>query len=185
MNYKSGNLLVVDDDSKSRDVLALLLESHGNKVLKAADGEEALSLMAQNPPDAVLLDIAMPGVDGVEVCRRIKENPLTTHIPVLMVTGQTDRKDRLRAIEAGANDFIVKPPDAEEVLLRVRNAVYGKQLYDQLQENYRRLQQMQELQDHVTNMLKCESDAIEGATRSPPPRPQTPHSEPHTRNPEA
>ena len=177
MNYKTGIILVVDDDARSRDALAILLKRHGHKVLKAADGEEALSLMVQSPPDAVLLDIAMPGVDGVEVCRRIKENPLTTHIPVLMVTGQTDRKERLRAIEAGANDFIVKPPDTEEVSLRVRNAVYGKHLYDQLQENYRRLKQMQELRDNLTNMLKCESDAIEGATTSPLAKPKTQDTE--------
>ena len=167
MNYKAGIILVVDDESNSREALAFLLKRQGHKVLNAEGGEQALTLMAENPPDVVLLDIAMPGMDGIEVCRRIKENPLTTHIPVLMLTGLANREDRLRAMGAGANDFIIKPPDTEEVALRVRNAVYSKHLYDQLQQNYRRLKQIEELRRDLTTTRKAEPDARDTENGSP------------------
>jgi signal transduction histidine kinase len=105
------------------------------------------------PPDTILLDVMMPKLDGYEVCRRLRQNPRTAHVPVLLVTALTERTDRLTGIRAGANDFLTKPIDAEDLRLRVRNAVSAKGLYDRVQENYRRLQQLEELRDGLTHMI--------------------------------
>ena len=155
-----GHILIVDDDQRSRDVLKLVLEGKGHRVSEAENGEDALKSVEAEPPDVVLLDVVMPKIDGFEACRRLKADPRTAHIPVLMVTGLTERDDRIKGIDAGANDFINKPIDAQELALRVRNALYGKRLFDRLQENYRHLQQMQELRDDLTRMLEADTRTL-------------------------
>lgn len=155
-----GRILVVDDDAKNRLLLRELIEARGDQVLEAEDGQTALALAAEHLPDAIVLDIMMPGMDGFEVCRRLKENRDTVHIPVLIVTALTEREDRLRGIDAGANDFISKPVDQQEVLLRLRNAVYGKQLYDQLQKNFKTLREMEELRDSLRALIEHDTEAM-------------------------
>ena len=156
----TGHVLIVDDDERSRDLLKLVLEGKGHRVSEAENGEDALKSVEAEPPDVVLLDVVMPKIDGFEACRRLKADPRTAHIPVLMVTGLTERDDRIKGIDAGANDFINKPIDAQELALRVRNALYGKRLFDRLQENYRHLQQMQELRDDLTRMLEADTRTL-------------------------
>ncbi len=128
-----GSVLVVDDEEQNRGLLRDYLEAHGYTVTEAESGMAALEKIARNPPDVVLLDLMMPKMDGFEVCRRLKSNLKTAHIPVLMVTALSDRKERLMGIGVGANDFLNKPVDIQDVTLRVRNAVYAKQLHDQLE----------------------------------------------------
>ena len=126
-----GRVLVVDDEEYNRLLLRDLLETRGHQVEEAANGKEALQAVAAQLPDIILLDIMMPGMDGFEVCKRLKEEPRTAHIPVLMITALREREDLLRGIELGANDFLSKPIDMQEVALKVRNGIYAKKLFDE------------------------------------------------------
>jgi len=128
-----GLVLVVDDEEQNRSLLRDPLEAHGYEVIEAENGLRALDEVAERIPDVILLDLMMPRMDGFEVCRRLKQHPLTAHVPILMVTALSDRKERLMGIAAGANDFLNKPVDIQDVTLRVGNAVHGKHLHDQLQ----------------------------------------------------
>jgi putative two-component system response regulator len=126
-------ILVVDDDEDQRRVLAQLLKRYGFEVITAADGEEALELVKSDEPDLVLLDVNMPGLDGFEVCRRIKANPETRLTPVILVTALTATEDRVRGIEAGADDFLSKPVDRNELLARTRSLLNLKAYVDELE----------------------------------------------------
>ncbi len=126
-----ATVLIVEDEERSRRLLHDLLDVQGYRVTEAVDGEEALLRVAHDRPDTILLDVMMPKLDGFAVCRRLRDDPRFRPIPVLMVTALHDRADRLKGIEAGATDFISKPVDTDELLLRVRNAVRTKQLDDE------------------------------------------------------
>jgi adenylate cyclase len=130
---RRGCVLVVDDEEQNRSLLRDPLEAHGYEVAEAENGLQALEQVAARPPDVILLDLMMPRMDGFEVCRRLKKELKTAHIPILMVTALSERQERLMGIAAGANDFLNKPIDIQDVILRVGNAVHGKQLHDQLQ----------------------------------------------------
>ncbi len=112
-------VLVVDDQPVTRRLLSRPLELAGHRVLQADSGEQALDLLASEPVDLVLLDVVMVGLDGYAVCRRIKTDERTMFIPVVMVTVLNDRSDRVRAIDAGADDFLSKPVYQEELTARV------------------------------------------------------------------
>jgi PleD family two-component response regulator len=159
---RQGHVLVVDDDAINRVLLHDVLQSAGFVVEQASDGEAGLASVASNEPDVILLDVMMPKLDGFEVCRRLKQSVATVHIPVIIITALSDRAARLAGIEAGANEFVTKPIDQEEVCLRVRNAVYGKQLFDELQRNYRLLRDMEELRDNLREMIRHDNAALEG-----------------------
>lgn len=128
-----GFVLIVDDEEQNRTLLRDPLEAHGYEIAEAVDGAQALRSIAERRPDVVLLDVMMPGMDGFEVCRRMKLDAGATPLPVLLVTALSDRKERLMGIAAGANDFLTKPVDVQDVTLRVGNAVHAKHLFDQLQ----------------------------------------------------
>jgi adenylate cyclase len=128
-----GFVMVVDDEEQNRTLLRDPLEASGYEVAEAENGMQALQKIAEHPPDVILLDVMMPQMDGFEVCRRLKTDGKTGHIPILMVTALSDRKERLMGIAVGANDFLNKPVDVQDVILRVGNAVYTKHLHDQLQ----------------------------------------------------
>src|SRR5258706_2530808 len=127
---KQATILIVDDDSDVRALLETLLRSQGYLTLSAAGGEEALALVARRAPDLILLDILMPGMDGNEVARRLKADPATANIPIVIVTVQLDRSARLKGLKAGAEDFLTKPIDRDELWLRVRNLLRLKELGD-------------------------------------------------------
>jgi class 3 adenylate cyclase len=129
----SGYVLVVDDEEQNRSLLRDPLEARGYEIAEAENGLQALEKIAARPPDVILLDLMMPKMDGFEVCRRLKKDSKTAHIPILIVTALSERKERLMGIEAGANDFLNKPIDIQDVILRVGNAAYAKHLHDQLQ----------------------------------------------------
>jgi CheY-like chemotaxis protein len=125
---RPSRLLIVDDDASSRDGLVKLLDIYERKV--AASGEEALALVARDPPDLILLDVMMPGIDGFEVCRRLKDNDATRFIPIVIMTGLDDVEDRIRGIEAGADDFLTKPIDYRQLMARIRTALRAKHSFD-------------------------------------------------------
>jgi class 3 adenylate cyclase/CheY-like chemotaxis protein len=125
-------ILIVDDVPKNVRLLEAILTSEGYSVTSASSGPEALEQMAVEPPDLVLLDIQMPGMNGYEVCRRIRENTATTFLPVVMVTS-SDSEVRVNTIEAGADDFIEKPFNRHELLARVRSLLRIKQYHDTIE----------------------------------------------------
>ena len=137
-----GFVLVVDDEEQNRSLLRDFLEVHDYEVAEAPNGVSALAQIAERPPDVVLLDLMMPHMDGFEVCRRLKTSLKTAHIPVLMVTALSERQERLTGIRAGANDFLNKPVDIQDLTLRVGNAVYAKRLRDHLEVEKQKSEQL-------------------------------------------
>lgn len=125
-------ILVVDDMPENVALIRAHLTMNGYEVVEAFNGEEALQQVARQRPDLVLLDVMMPLLDGYEVCRRIKRDPATILIPVVIVTALSDQEDRIRGIEAGADDFLTKPFDRTELLARVRSLLRVKRYTDEL-----------------------------------------------------
>jgi len=123
-------ILIVDDEERNLKLLTLLLSREGYRLVTASNGLEALAQVQSAVPDLILLDIMMPEMDGFEVCRRIRQDPVTQQIPVVMVTALEDRDSRIRGLEAGANDFLNKPVDSAELTVRVRNLLRIKEFED-------------------------------------------------------
>jgi diguanylate cyclase (GGDEF)-like protein len=113
-------ILIVDDDPDIRDVLKLTLSEENYEILEAGDGEAALKVIHENQPDLILLDYKIPKIDGREVCRRIKKDLLLRHLPIIMVTGKGDINDKVGGIDAGADDYVVKPFEPKELMARIR-----------------------------------------------------------------
>ena len=119
LDSRDSTILVVDDEAAGRDLMRSLLSSQGYSVKTASDGEEALAQLAEGGVRLVLLDLMMAKMDGVEVCAHIRRDPAHTLLPVVFTTSLHDRASRIRAKEAGADDFLVKPIDGLELLVRV------------------------------------------------------------------
>jgi putative two-component system response regulator len=128
-----SGILVVDDVPDNRTLLERLLTAQGCRVETACDGLSALQSLDHFSPDLILLDVQMPGLDGFEVCRRIKDHPATRLTPVVLITGLSDRASRIRGIEAGADDFIHKPFDVGELTARVSSLLRLKRYTDDLE----------------------------------------------------
>src|SRR6266699_1184050 len=125
-------VLVVDDGAANRQLVQAYLSGIDCDVRMAENGESALEQIKADPPDLVLLDVQMPGLDGYEVCRRIKAGPRGRLLPVVMITALNQTDDRVRALESGADDFMAKPVDRVELVARVRSALRLKALYNTL-----------------------------------------------------
>jgi putative two-component system response regulator len=125
-------VLVVDDQEQCANLLVRLLTPAGYQVDVAADGEQALIKMNMTPPDVVLLDVNLPGINGIEVCRMIKQTHTTRLTPVILLTGMSGREHRLAGIDAGADDFLSKPFDGERLRARVRSLAKLKRYTDEL-----------------------------------------------------
>src|SRR5919206_3306856 len=124
-------ILVVDDTPQNVKLLSDLLAAKGYAISTAANGEQALAAIAKSAPDMVLLDVMMPGISGYEVCRRIRENPATALLPVVMVTSLDPHQERIKGIEAGADDFLPKPVNQAELFARVKSLLRIKNLQDE------------------------------------------------------
>ena len=129
----SGKLLVVDDYVPNANGMRDLLAAAGYSVRVAYNGEDALRLIAEEPPDLVLVDVIMPGMSGVQLCRELKTRGTTRLTPVVLITASQDRDDRIAGLEAGADDFLGKPIDLQELRTRVRSLLRMKQLTDELE----------------------------------------------------
>jgi len=128
----AGKVLIVDDEPANVAVIGAMMRRLGYTVVTAADGVAALEAVAHEPPDVVLLDVRMPRLDGFEVCRRLKADPATRLIPVVMLTGLAAIEDRVQGIDAGADDFLSKPFVAAELSARVRSLTRLKRYTDDL-----------------------------------------------------
>jgi len=130
---KAGTILVVDDYAPNLRGLALLLEHADYTVLSATNGRDALAIVSRDRPDLVLLDVMMPGISGLEVCGELKRNTETRLTPVVLISGAQDRQARLDGLDAGADDFLNKPVDPEELQTRVRSLMRLKRLTNDLE----------------------------------------------------
>ena len=121
MGADQPRVLVVEDEPAQREVLAYNLEAEGFRVAKAETGDEALLLVEEEAPDIIVLDWMLPGVSGIEVCRRVKSKTETRGIPVIMLSARSEEVDRVRGLETGADDYVVKPYSVVELMARVRS----------------------------------------------------------------
>lgn len=144
-NKLRPRILVVDDLKENTIILRRFLEPKGYEVVPAYSGEEALHSVATVLPDVVLLDLVMPGMDGFTVCRRLKSDPRSHLVPVVVITGMAERDANIRALEAGADDFMLKPFDATLLDARIRNSLRSKALQDQIILYQRQLEEHNEL----------------------------------------
>jgi len=136
----AARILVVDDQRSHVEMMAGVLKARGYEVLTAADGEAALEQVRSASPDIVVSDILMPGLDGYELCRRLRANPATALLPVVLVTSLDPQGERMKGIEAGADDFLAKPVNWEDLFARVRSLLRVKTLQDELQAGNQKLE---------------------------------------------
>jgi two-component system, OmpR family, phosphate regulon response regulator PhoB len=113
-------VLVVEDEPAQREVLSYNLEAEGFRVVQAADGEEALLLVAEDRPDIIILDWMLPRLSGIEVCRQLKIRANTRSIPIIMLSARAEEVDRIRGLETGADDYVIKPYSVLELMARAR-----------------------------------------------------------------
>ena len=147
-------ILAVDDQPANLRLLDAVLSPRGYRVIRASSGEQALELLSSSSPDLVLLDIVMPGIDGYEVCRRIRSAPETAFLPVVMITA-SGHQEKTRAIEAGADDFVSKPFDQSELLARVASLARIKRYHDTITRQTAELAQWNaELEARVNTQLE-------------------------------
>ena len=120
MPSQQPSVLLVEDEPAQREVLAYNLEADGFIVIKAENGEEALMLVKESAPDLILLDWMLPNVSGIEVCRQLKSRPETRSLPIIMLSARSEEVDRVRGLETGADDYVIKPYSVMELMARVR-----------------------------------------------------------------
>jgi DNA-binding response OmpR family regulator len=128
--HSPPRILIVDDSEVNRDILLTLLSKHDYELLQATDGEEALAIAYEHLPDIVLLDVMMPKIDGVEVCRRLKNDTRFPFTPIILVTSKSDSRDVVDGLEAGADEYLTKPFDQMALLARIKSVLRLKELHD-------------------------------------------------------
>lgn len=149
----SPNILVVDDTPANLQLLVGMLKEHSFKVRPVPNGELAIRAALANPPDLILLDITMPGMDGYEVIARLKANESTREIPVLFISALNETSDKVRAFQAGGVDYVTKPFQFEEVEARVRTHLELRRQKIELRRNYEQLRVLEKLRDDLTHMI--------------------------------
>ena len=139
--HNPPRILIVDDNETNRDILHTRLSLHGYDLKQAADGEEALAAAKEHLPDLILLDIMMPKIDGIEVCRRLKNDTSLPFMPIILTTAKADSKDVVAGLEAGADEYLTKPIDQVALVARVKSVLRLKALHDQVRDLNRGLEQ--------------------------------------------
>ncbi|MDQ3673283.1 MAG: response regulator, partial [Gemmatimonadota bacterium] len=157
-------VLIVDDQVHNIELLKVMLMPEGYQLLTATGGEEALAIVARQPPDLILLDVMMPGMDGYEVAAKLKDRTISKHIPIIMVTAMDDRAGRLLGLNAGADDFLTKPVDRAELSVRVRNLLRVKAYGDELRGTLVTLATLNEELDRQTTEVALAQSFADAAT---------------------
>ncbi len=139
-------ILIVDDEPSARQTMEMLLYKEGYEMVFAANGPEALASLEVMPPDVIMLDVMMPGMDGFEVCRTVKQDDKLSHIPIILVTALDSKRDLARGLDAGADDFLHKPYNSLELRARVRSMLRIKRRHDDLEAAL-------QLRDDLSNMI--------------------------------
>lgn len=155
-----GKILIVDDVPQNIKLLSVTLSNHGYEIESAMNGAQAITLVQKDPPDLILLDIMMPGMDGYETCERLKADEKTRHIPVLFVSAIDDVKNKVRGFEVGAVDYIAKPFRVEEVLARVEHQLKISSLQKRLADQNERLQQEKRNHLILSESLREEKERV-------------------------
>lgn len=153
-----GRILIVDDDPMNIQIVTSVLSLSGFLVDSAMDGRQALPKMEDLQPDAVLLDLMMPGRDGFELCRLIRVNPRLAKTSVIIVTGLQDIEARQRGLQCGATDYVCKPWKPEDLVLRVRNAVEMKRAAEELDLAYKEIDKLREQVNDLNRQLEERPD---------------------------
>ena len=147
-------ILIVDDNETNRDILQTRLSIHGYDLRQACDGEEALAAAKELLPDLILLDIMMPKIDGIEVCRRLKNDATLPFMPIILTTAKADSKDVVQGLEAGADEYLTKPIDQVALVARVKSVLRLKALHDQVHAQAAELAELNRgLEQRVTDQL--------------------------------
>ena len=139
--HSPPRILIVDDNETNRDILMARLGPQGYDLKQAADGEEALAAAKEHLPDLILLDIMMPKIDGIEVCKRLKNDATLPFMPIILTTAKADSKDIVTGLEAGADEYLTKPIDQMALVARVKSVLRMKALHDQVHDLNRGLEQ--------------------------------------------
>lgn len=163
MEQKTAKILVVDDEPRNLKLMGAMLKKFGYTFETAKNGLEALEKTEEYSPDLILLDIMMPQMDGYEVCKRLKEDDETKHIPVVMVTALADRDAKIRGLEVGANDFLSKPVDKTELMIKSKNLLRIKEFEDFLQYHNELLEK--EVEEKTIQIKESYLDTIFRLTR--------------------
>lgn len=144
---RKPKVLIVDDNETNVELIGMHLKPYDYTILKAYDGDEALQMVEKHSPDLILLDLMMPKVSGYEVCQKLKADPKTTLIPIIIITALRELDDKIKAMELGADDFLIKPFNKIELLTRIKSLLRLKQLYDEM--------------DHTEDMVIALVEALE------------------------
>jgi K+-sensing histidine kinase KdpD len=157
---KKHKILIVEDNQENMDLLVYFLRPQGYDIISVADGLSAVQKVQEDQPDIILLDIMLPKMDGYEVCEKLKKDPATKFIPIIMLTALKELKDKVRALEVGADDFISKPFENVELLARVKSLLRLKDYHDELQsknielaEKNESLMGMDKFKEDLTNLI--------------------------------
>ena len=159
MMNNTNKILIVDDDISNRELIKILCEAKGYQVFEAENGKQAIELTLQENPSLLIMDVNMPILGGYEATERLKNNEQTRHIPIILVTGMAEREEMLKGISKGANDFLSKPVDAQELELRIRNNLQIKEYHDLL-ENYNHSLE-QDVQNKTKELQKAYQEAVQ------------------------
>lgn len=154
-----GRILIVEDDVDIANMLKIYFEAQGYEILTAGRGRDALELSRRHIPNVVILDIRLPDIDGYEVCRQLRANLRTSHIPILFLTQKDDRSDKIAGLELGADDYITKPFDIEELRLRLQNAL-RRATYESLTSPVTGLPSSRLIEDQLKKLLRLQDWAV-------------------------
>jgi signal transduction histidine kinase len=160
-------VLIVDDEEKNIKLIKLMLKAEEYHLVGAQSGEEALHAVEETPPDLILLDVMMPGIDGFEVCRRLKREEQTRIIPIVMVTALREKEHRVAALKAGADDFLSKPVDQTELVVRVKSLLRIKAYHEGLLKSYREISEKNEKLEELERAKEGLSHMIIHDLRNP------------------
>ena len=148
-----GSILVVEDEADIADMLQITFESKGYDVAVAVRGGDALEMCRRRPPNVIVLDIMLPDMDGYDVCRELRDSLRTSHIPIIFLTQRDERADKIRGLELGADDYVTKPFDVEELSLRVQNAM-ARSRYENLTNPITGLPSGQLIEDRLRQLVR-------------------------------